>query len=258
MGIDKKILECELQYSKCFSEFYENEKVIRFRDSKLTDMYYHNYTYIDSSLEMDTLKHIIDNEITLRLSEECNYCNIILDDVVDNPLQVNDKYKAEVSTKGYYSFDISYFSKLAMIPDCIVKKVDNQKIIDDLLFCDLQHDEETLGKDFCTRRCYRRGEVYISDKGVDSYVCYHQGNIIGNCDLFIYEDIAKIEDFSVLPKYQRKGYGTTILKAVIDISIKENCKTIYLNTYEDDTAKEMYIKNGFYKIGESSDLFFKL
>ena len=131
-------------------------------------------------------------------------------------------------------------------------------MIDDVLFCDLQFDEAVHGKDFCTRRCYRRGKVYVSDKGVNSYVCYHNGNIIGTCNLFMYNGTAKIEDFAVLPTYQRKGYGTTILKSLIDIAIKENSHTIYLVTDEDDTAKDMYGKIGFKKVGERTDLLFKL
>lgn len=55
-------------------------------------------------------------------------------------------------------------------------------MVDDILFCDLQHDEKSLGKDFCTRRCYRCCKVYVSDKRVNSYVCYHNGDIIGNYD----------------------------------------------------------------------------
>jgi len=257
MSIDKKIIECELQYTKCFSEFVENGNIVRFHDNQLMDMYYHNYTYVYNSNEGKSLKQIIEKEIGLRIFEKSNYCNILLDDVVSKPFWISDKYKAEISTKGFYSLDISCVDKLFMISGCEIKRVVSQAMIDDILFCNLENDEEALGKDFCTRRCYRRGQVYLSDKGVNSYVCYHDGNIIGNCDLFIYNDVAKIEDFSVLDKYQRKGYGTTILKVLIDIALKAGCKTIYLNTYEDETAKEMYMKNGFYKIGESCDLLFR-
>ncbi len=204
------------------------------------------------------LKRVIENEISLRLSERSNFCNIFLSSVCNSSLLSLLKYKSEISTNGYYSFDISQFSRLKALPDCTIKKVNNQEMVDDILFCDLQHDEERLGKDFCTRRCYRRGKVYVSDKGVNSYVCYHNGYIIGNCDLFMHKGFAKIEDFAVIPNYQRKGYGTTILKALIDIAIKENCHTIYLVTDEEDTAKEMYQKIGFNKIGERTDLFFKL
>lgn len=258
MLIDGKIIECEFEYTKCFSEFYKNEYIIRFRDNQLYDMYYHNYTHIKIAVSEIELKRIIQDEISLRLYEKSDFCNIILNSVVNSSLSTILKYKPEISINGYYSFDFPHFSKLNALSGCTIKKVNNQKMVDDILFCDLQHDEGSLGKDFCTRRCYRRGKVYISDKGVNSYVCYYNGNIIGNCDLFMYNGVAKIEDFAVIPTYQRKGYGTTILKALIDMAIKENCHTVYLVTDEDDTAKEMYKKIGFNKIGERTDLFFKL
>lgn len=258
MLINKEIIECELEYTKCFSEFSENEHIIRFRDNQLNDMYYHNYTYIkDVKNEID-LKNIIEDEISLKLPEEGDFCNIILSSVISKSLLSRLEVSPKISTNGYYSFDISQFSRLNDLSGCTIKKVSNQEMIEDILYCDLQHDEENLGKDFYTRRSYRRGKVYISDKGVNSYVCYHNGVIIGNCGLFIYKGVAKIEDFAVIPRYQRKGYGTTILKELIGIAIKENCHTIYLVTDEDNTAKEMYHKIGFNKIGERTDLFFKL
>lgn len=190
---DMKIIECELEYTKCFSEVYEDEEIIRFSDDQLYDMYYHNFTYIKKSMSDIESKRIIQKEISLRLYKKSNFCNIILNSVASSSLLSMLKYKPEISTNGYYSFEISKFSKLNAISDCTVKKVNNLEMVDDILFCDLQHDEEKLGKDFCTRRCYRRGKVYISDKGVNSYVCYHNGQIIGNCDLFLHKGVAKLK-----------------------------------------------------------------
>ncbi|HSQ87542.1 GNAT family N-acetyltransferase [Romboutsia sp.] len=256
--LNQRILECEIEYYKCFSKYDENDDIIRFRDNQLPDMYYHNYTYIKKAMEEKKLLSIIENEISLRLLESSHFCNIILNSVVNDSLLSILEYKPQLSITGYYSFNISNFSNLNNLDSCTIKKVINQEMVEDILFCDLEHDEKKLGKDFCTRRCYRRGKVYTSDKGVDSYVCYHNGNIIGSCDLFIHNGVAKIEDFAVRPKYQRKGYGTSILKALIGTSIKENCHTIYLVTDEDDTPKEMYEKIGFHKVGERTELFLKL
>lgn len=258
MLFDGEFMKCELEYTKCFSEFCEDENIIRFYDNQLKDMYCHNYTYIKKAMSEIELQRIIENEISLRLSEKSNFCNIYLNSVVNSSFLSSLQYKPEISRDGYYSFDISHFSKLNAVSGCIIKKVDSKEMVDDILFCDLQYDGENLGEDFCTRRCYRRSKVYVSDKGVNSYVCYYNENVIGNCDLFIDKGVAKIEDFVVIPKYQRKGYGTTILKLLIDIAITENCHTIYLVTDEDDTAKEMYQKIGFSKIGERINLFFKL
>jgi spore maturation protein CgeE len=258
MPIDNKILDCEIEYTKCFSEFSENDSVIRLHDEQLKDMYCHNYTCMKKSFSENELIRVIKDGISLALSENKGFCNIYLYSGVTSLLLSSLKYKPRISVKGFYSFDISNFSKLKSLPSCTIKQVTTQQMVEDILYSDLQHDEETLGKDFCTRRCYRRGKVYVSDKGVNSYICYDNNAVMGTCDLFIDNGIAKIEDFSVVPKYQRQGYGTTILRFLIDLALNENCHTIYLVTDEDDTAKEMYQKIGFSKIGERTDLFFRL
>lgn len=125
MTIDEKIIECEFEYTKCFTEFYENENIIRFRDNQLSDMYYHNYTYMKKAMDKVELKSIIQDEISLRLSEKSKFCNILLNSVVNSSLMSAIKYNAEISTNGYYSFDISYFSKLNALSGCTIKKVTN-------------------------------------------------------------------------------------------------------------------------------------
>ena len=75
--------------------------------------------------------------------------------------------------------------------------------------------------------------------------------------MFINNSIAKIEDFAVSPRHQRKGYGTTILKSLIEIALDKNVTIMYLETDEDGTAKEMYKKCGLFKVNDFTDLLFK-
>lgn len=256
-NMNPQILHCETQYTKCFCDTYENETVIRFRDSKLEDMYYHNYTNIKQGSGTN-LVDIIRTEVEIRKQEQKDFCNLFVWDSYDDSIFSAFNEKPEVSRNGFYLFDISQFSKMAVRDDCTIARTSNQEMLEDVLFCDLQLDQATLGKDFCQRRCYRRGKVYLQEDGVNSYVCYDNGKPVGNCDLFIHKNTAKIEDFAVIPNQQRKGFGTAILKELIGIAIKSGCDTIYLVTDEDDTAKDMYQKLGFHKIGQRFDLFFKL
>lgn len=99
MSIDRKIIECELEYIKCFSELYKNEDVIRFFDNQLYDMYYHNYTYIKKAMSEIELNCIIENEISLRLSEKSNFCNIISNYAVNSSLLSMLKYKPQIINK---------------------------------------------------------------------------------------------------------------------------------------------------------------
>jgi len=97
----------------------------------------------------------------------------------------------------------------------------------------------------------------LSSEGIDSYVCYHNKKAVGNCDLFIHNGIAKVEDFAISPNYQRKGFGTTLLKEVIEIAFCKDAAIIYLETEPEGTAKEMFQKCGFYKLNEFTDLSFE-
>ena len=48
MNIINKIIECEMEYIKCFCEAEEQEGFIRFKDDLIPDMWYQNYTWINT------------------------------------------------------------------------------------------------------------------------------------------------------------------------------------------------------------------
>jgi len=255
---NEKIHNCEKEYSKCFSNILETEDYVRFRDDLLPDMYYHNFTLIKKSRTDEELYHRIEAEIQLRKTEGESFCNIVSYVPISDYLLQELDVRPQVSVDGFYLFDVSKLSRLTNKEGAVVLKVNNLKMADDILRLDIEHDGERLGLDFCKRRTNRRKEVYLSKKGVNTYICYDNNEAIGQCDLLIYKDTAKIEDFSVLPAKQRQGYGTAILKAMLEVALSSGASTIYLVADEDGTAKEMYQNLGFSKIGEKIDLFFKL
>ena len=259
MSILNKIIECEIEYLKCFCKSNEQPDFIRFQDNLMPDMYYHNYTWVKSINNDNALLKLIESEITYSKSAGKNSCLIRCHIPISNSILTQLArltHKPKVSVSGYYVFDVSNLPNLNKVKDCSVVKVENDEMVEDILMLDLQHDEEELGRDFCTRRVYRRKDIYLSDEGVDSYICYYNNEAVGNCDLFIHNGAAKIEDFAVSPQSQRKGYGTTILKSLIETALKRNADIVYLETDEGDTAKEMYRKCGLFKINDFTDLLF--
>ena len=258
MNTLEKIFECEIEYAKCFCQANEQQDFIRFQDELIPDMHYHNFTWI-KNIENDlAIVKLIECEINYSKNAGRDFCLIRCHIPVNKAVLGKLKIEPEISISGYYVFDISNLSRLNKVIDSSVVKVDNLEMIEDILKLDLEHDEESLGRDFCTRRVYRRKDVYLSNGGVDSYICYHNNKAIGNCDLFKNKHTAKIEDFAISPQNQRKGYGSTILKSLIEIALAGNVTIIYLETDEDDTAKEMYQKCGFYKVNNLTNLLFKL
>ncbi len=76
-------------------------------------------------------------------------------------------------------------------------------------------------------------------------------------NLFIKDGISKIEDFDILEEYQRQGYGTSVLRRLLEESGSSNMDFAYLTTDNADTAKEMYKKCGFSIEGIMTSLLFR-
>ena len=241
-----KIIHCELAYSRCFSKEIKTVHGIRFTDSELLDMYDHNYTYLP---KIST--NILTQEV-LDCFKTQDFCKL-----VSYEPPIDSIPNGEISLMGVYQFDWAEVLNLKDRDDLVIEVLKQIDTVADLIACDLAHDEQTLGYDFCVRRATRRKNVYLSNDGVDCYIAYYKGHPIGKCDLFIHDEIAKIEDFGVNPCYQHQGFGTAILKSMIETAIQQNCQLIYLVTDEEDTAKDMYQKLGFHKIAQRTDYFFK-
>ena len=253
-----ELIDCEISYSKCFSDCYEDRDVLRFCDSSLPDMYDHNFTYVKNHLDSRRIFELINHEISLRTSENQNFCKILFDFPMDDMLPAMFASKPEVSRLGIYTLCTNSYSNLNGNDSCCIKKIDNPKTAEDKLYYDLLLDEDRLGEDFCRRRAIVRGKVYLNNGSVGAYICYHDDVPVGTCELYFHNSVAKIEDFTVLPHEQRKKYGTSILKHLITLAYENKVKAIYLVTDEDDTAKDMYRKFGFEKTNEMTEMFFML
>jgi len=256
MTLIDKIKKCETKYLECFSKATAQEDTIRFNDELIPDMYSHNCTWINSAKNDSEMIQYIESAIENSKNNGKNFCMIQCHVPINEAILSALSIKPEASTMGCYVFDNANFPKIKGNAECNVLKIDKPEIVKDLLQIDLEFDGDSLSVDFCTRRVNRKKDVFLSDTGFNSFVCYANNKAVGSCDIFFYEDTAKIEDFAVSPKKQGKGYGTAILKKLIEIAINKGISTVYLVTDEGDTAKEMYKKLGFNKVYEHTELLF--
>lgn len=257
LAIRTKIKNCETAYLRCFCTSNENDQLVRFRDDQLPDMYDHNFTYLKNGAPKKRLTTLIQNEIQRNRSEKKTFVKFQMDEIPDRLWLEELPLKFELEHSGYYVYPVKSFPSWRIRKDCSISKVTGPAMIEELISMDLIHDKERCGEDFCIRRARRRGEIYLSKEPLDSYIIYNEGCPVGSCDLFLHLGTAKIEDFAVLPRYQRKGFGTTLLKCLIDIAISKGSDLIYLMTDEDDSPQEMYRKLRFKRECDSYALFYK-
>lgn len=257
MDIDS-ILLFEDQYAKCFCSVFENEKVIRFRDHLIPDMYDHNYTRIKQVSDLGEVKLLIEQEIEFSISEGSQFCNIHFNGNVELPFVHELKVKPKETSYAIFATDNPSELRLRKRNDCEVEKISNTKMIEERLALELSEYGDHDGEDFCIRKAERTAQVYLSPGHIDAYLCRMAGIVVGKCDLFVEDGIAKIEDFDVSSAYQRKGFGTTIIHKLVSDAVKTGARTIYLVTDIDDTAKDMYAKLGFKEVAYKKQLFFEL
>ena len=91
-------------------------------------------------------------------------------------------------------------------------------------------------------------DIQIAEDLPINYLVYHRNNLIGVVGLYFieeYPDTIWLSWFGVLKKYRFKGYGSQILKDMIERAKKYNKKFLRLFTYEvwNSEAQEFYKKN---------------
>ena len=258
LNVFDRLVKCEIEYIKNFCTAEVNQKIIKFCDDDIMhDMHATNYTWIKNADNDDDLIRLIEAEIehSKRLNKDfCMIaCHVPLNIFALNMLSVSPS----ISTSGYYVFDCNHeIPKIPKNDDVKIIRASSPEMIDDILTLDIEHEGENPDIDFCKRRLTRRKDIYLSDKGVDTYLCYYKSNAVGNCDLFISNGVAKIEEFAVSPSNQGKGFGAALLCEMMEIAVNNNVKLIYLGADENDTVKNMYQKFGFTKVHEFIELEF--
>ncbi|MBU3144593.1 GNAT family N-acetyltransferase [Clostridium sp. CF012] len=249
----------EIVYIKKFTESYEDDEIIRFYDKNLQGMYMHNFTLIKNSVCRDKFRKIIFDELEKRKDENANFLRIEFNFSIEDNFINNLPVVPEVTKYDYMYIDPKMNDYLVGNEGCIIKRASSEQILKEGIEVDILANESAMGTEFARKRIYRKSEVYKElTSNLDLYVCTYNGISIGNCEFMLNNDIAKIEDFDILKSYQRKGFGTSVLKYLLE-EAKENCvEFVYLITDSCGTAKEMYEKCGFKKAGEKTELFFDL
>lgn len=256
MKVSEKIIACEKAYAECISLREEIPGAARFRDSLIPDMYDYNFTYVYEGISNVDLLKLISSEMEHSRSEGADFCKFCMDFPVSEELKLPEGM--EKGIVGYYVFDIQHLDGLKLSDEVVIRTVNNPQRGNDVYKIDQQMSAGKLSEDFIRRSAKRRTSIYTSDGPINCFVCYLGEEPIGSCDLMIKNGTAKIEEFCVVPSMQRKGYGTAILRELIDRADICGADTIYLCTDEDDTPKDMYTKVGFTKVGERTELFIKL
>jgi spore maturation protein CgeE len=253
------IYETEIKYINYFCEADNFDDYTRFKDDHIKDMYSHNFTYINHDVPADRLIEIINSEIEYRRNGNHKFLRVATSSLIDSSVIEKLPLKPDVEQYDYLGVSTEYYSHIKEKEHVEVRLCDNPKDNEHGRMVDIVANYQHMTLEFAIRRIDRKYQVYNDDsKSLNLYVCYDNLEPVGNCELLKNNHIAKIEDFDIIEMYQRKGFGSFVLRTLLKECSENGIKQAYLVTDHDDTAKEMYAKCGFKPVGKSFELMFHL
>lgn len=253
------IIKAEEKYvaSYCNEEDFGDYK--RYNDDLIKDMYSHNFILIDKDVEEERIHQIISQEIKDRKSKGHGFLRVVSHSKISKEFLIQFKQLSESESYVYYGRQTETYSQLSQKENVKVVRVTDDLTAEHGRCVDIAANYTFMTMEFAIRRIDRNMKVYRDEKKpIDLYVCYDGIEPVGNCELMIGDDIAKIEDFDILEMHQKKGYGTCVLRDLFARCYRKGIPYAYLVTDEGDTAKHMYEKCGMSLVGGRIELMFRL
>ncbi|MFW5838679.1 MAG: GNAT family N-acetyltransferase [Bacillota bacterium] len=252
-SIQQNIKQMEHDYISLFTSYKADKFKIIYQDNTIKDMYTHNFTlYKDFTAMLEDIPIQL-NHVQANFYRVETYHKVTLSD-----LPLLSKHP-NITVYDIYHINSSAYPSLLETKQCHVLKATTAMHYADGTDIDIEANAPSMGKDFAVRRIKRKIDIYKNpNTPIDFYVCYYKNIPVGNIEYAYNTNTVKLEDFDILPKYQRLGFGRTILKVLLKRAYENHIDDVYLLTDQDDTAKYMYQKCGFKKIGEKTELFFSL
>ena len=251
--------EIENEYINIFSAHENCSGYERFYDDKLPGMYAFNCIFIKEFTGEEICRLLAD-----KLKEYKDRKQEFLKVLVHPEVMLTDEQKSEAAGMGF-ELKTNIYMRLSSYNDqkfekrevCRVKRACTDEEFQHISMLDIKSSTEAgIPEDFAIDKAARKRDVYKSgDNNLEAYIAYFDGEPAGKCELFIQDGYAKIEDFDVVKKHQRKGIGTTMLRSMIEDAISREVRNIYLIADKDDTPRDMYSRLGFETIGEEIELF---
>ncbi|MGL4819901.1 MAG: GNAT family N-acetyltransferase [Bacilli bacterium] len=243
-----KLMKTELAYTAQFAEMDLTDTHITFTDTQLLTMYMHNYSYVREQMPYEELLEWLYALGMNRKKDNHSFTNVVFAPAFTNVVEQDLMSVGCVSRFGVYAYNnvngtLAHADKRLKFSFAKTKHD-----LEAIRALDCAQDESDLGASFCNARAERRGRVYVSpESSIRALLAWCEGELVGYCELFAHEETTKIENVSVHPNWQKRGYGTQIVQEAVRQSAES--KQTYVVVDEEDTTARFYARLGFGKCG---------
>lgn len=253
----------ENSYIESFSQREDKGDHILFHDEKLPDMHAFNCIFVKENMDKNCIEDFVLHALDDARQNDRDFLKMMF-----HPKLALGENLIESFRAAGFETDFNLYMRLVDINKlygangneaCSVRAAETEEEFEAARVLDMKiTTRRGVSLDFARRKTLRKKEIFQDpDKTLSLYLCHYQKQLAGSCELFIKDGYAKLEDFGVLERFQRKGLGTAIFKKAVEDASGQGIENIYLITGKDDTPQQMYSKLGFEIIGEELELFWE-
>lgn len=238
MNLLDRIIDCEIKYTALTSTCEDRNSYIKFKDIVSPNLPNQNFIYIKRETPVTTIKNLIKQEKVRLNNGSAGHIRFVFD-----PLLANSGELAEFSDFTFKSFlvfilDLKKIKTLEADKDCSLLGHYNKKSFK-ALYYSLNNSIRNIA--FINRWI----DIKLREPRLQTVVYKANNKLIGSCELFYNEKIAKLEDLEVLEYFRGRGIGISLLKSSVAIAMSKGIDTIYLISENDDKIVDFYMKRGF-------------
>lgn len=226
------VLNHEKKYVSMFSKITDYEYGYRAEDLNQNDKYDHNFLLLQNRKFNNTdLLAYMKKKISSGFAVFRYHDQIHVADLNDDAI---------VEKEGYYGNDINLVQiKSKTNKDIEISVVDPLK--DEKFFDFFYEDSKAFGVSYAKGNLERQKQVLSQYKDKYWYLqlTYHN-EVIGMLNTFVDGNIAKVDDFVIRDDMQKQGFGSALMRKMVEMLKNKDVRFIYLVTSQNDTPKNMY------------------
>ncbi|MCR4562131.1 MAG: GNAT family N-acetyltransferase [Bacilli bacterium] len=229
------IASSEESFASLFSaEIYRSDRLVRYHDELLKDMYDHNFSFANSLNDDDF-------RIIEEFKEKFNESFIKISSSESLPLLIEAGFEREtlltMAKEDYQNFIVPEIDFVRY-----VRVKERIEAIEDLIRIEKRYYGPEYGEDFCERRWKRYlNKILEGQNGLDIWVVYKGEEAIAYCYSYYFQNTICLDALLVIEEYRNKYVASNLIK---EIASYYDCP-IFLHADDEETPKEMYKKLGF-------------
>lgn len=202
------MISTEIAYVAQFSTITRTTDYLIAKDELQIDKYFHNFMMIHSD-------DVSEDALKLYESKQKKEGFVIFRFEEKNSQTFSLLRNYQLETYGYFHAKIDSLHISSAI-SCSIERVNPYK--DDKFFEFLFNEDLPYGEDYARNNVLRQRMVLQEYSNNYFYLkLVLDGEIIGDINACLQSHVAKIDDFNIMEKHQRKGYGSALMRSMIEV-----------------------------------------